>query len=80
MKTFSLALMTAAAYAWKPSIQLVGGFIYGVTKYDGLETLQTCMTDVDIWTMEIYHGIGMITEKDERGAIAGYRLIMSAID
>ena len=81
MKTFTFALLVAAASAtsWDQDVELAAGVLYGITKKDGLETLTTCMTDADIFSMELIHAVGLIREKDERGAIAGYRLIMSAI-
>ena len=38
-----------------------------------------CMTDADIFVMELVHAFQLVTEWDERGIIAGYRLVMNAI-
>lgn len=82
MQTYTIATIFAVACATsvKQDIDIAAGVIFGITKYDHLETLQGCMRDADIFSMELIHAVGLITEKDQRGAIAGYRLVMSAID
>ena len=81
MQTYTIAMLLSVvcATSWKQDVEIAAGVIYGITKFDHLATLQGCMRDADIFSMELVHAVGLVREKDQRGAIAGYRLVMSAI-
>ena len=85
MKSFIAALLTVSALGstttWEQDVELAGGVFYGLTGADNLDELHTCMTDADIFSMELVHAFKLITEfnDDKRSYISAYRLIVNAI-
>ena len=83
MKSFIASLLAAGAVAttWEQDVEIAGGVFYGLTGADNLEELHTCMTDADIFAMELVHAFKLITEfnDDKRSYISAYRLIVNAV-
>ena len=84
MKSFIASLLAAGAVAttWEQDVEIAGGVFYGLTGADNLEELHTCMTDADIFAMELVHAFKLITEfnDDKRSYISAYRLIVKAVN
>ena len=81
MKSYALALLAASAAAttWEQDVAIAGGVIYGLTGANNLDQLEQCMTDADIFVAGLIHAFKLVTEGDNRGRIAGYRLITNIV-